>query len=58
MVTYLEFWRSFRDDESGATAMEYGLILAGIGVAVLVAVGTVGDSVSSLFSDTIAPALE
>lgn len=54
MMTYLEFW----NDESGATAMEYGLILAGIGVAVLVAVGTVGDSVSSLFSDTIAPALE
>jgi len=32
--------------------------VAGIGVAVLVAVGTVGESVSSLFSDTIAPALE
>ncbi|MBC7101950.1 MAG: Flp family type IVb pilin [Parvibaculum sp.] len=57
-MTYLEFLRSFRDDESGATAMEYGLILAGIGVAVLVAVGTVGGNISSMFSDTIAPALE
>jgi pilus assembly protein Flp/PilA len=58
MTAYLEFWRSFRDDESGATAIEYGLIVAGIGIAVLVAVGTVGGDISSMFSDTIAPALE
>lgn len=58
MATYLEFWRSFRDDESGATAIEYGLIVAGIGIAVLVAAGTVGENIFSMFSDTIAPALE
>jgi pilus assembly protein Flp/PilA len=31
-------------DESGVTAIEYGLIAAGIGVAILTVVNTVGTS--------------
>jgi|3_EtaG_2_1085321.scaffolds.fasta_scaffold00031_89 pilus assembly protein Flp/PilA len=57
MATYLEFWHSFRDDESGATAIEYGLVVAGIGVAVLLAAATVGDRMVTMFS-TISGALE
>lgn len=57
MMTCLEFWHSFRDDESGATAIEYGLVVAGIGVAVLLAVATVGDRMVTMFS-TISSALE
>ena len=41
--------RRFIDDESGATAIEYGLIAAGIAVAIIVAVNTVGTDLSSLF---------
>ncbi len=37
-------------DESGATAIEYGLIAAGIAVAIIVAVGLLGDNLSTLFN--------
>ena len=41
--------RRFAADESGATAIEYGLIAAGIAVAIIVAVNAVGKDLSSLF---------
>jgi len=41
----------FIKDESGATAIEYGLIAAGIAVAVIAAVGTLGGAIEGLFSD-------
>ena len=47
----------FVKDESGATALEYGLIAAGISVAILVAVNSVGTSLTSLF-DTVATDLK
>ena len=37
-------------DESGVTAIEYGLIAAGIGVAILTVVNTVGGSLKSIFT--------
>ncbi|HZP10268.1 Flp family type IVb pilin [Methyloceanibacter sp.] len=40
----------FIQDESGATAIEYGLIAAGISVAILVAVQTVGSNLANLFN--------
>jgi pilus assembly protein Flp/PilA len=40
----------FVKDASGATAIEYGLIAAGIAVAILVAVNAVGSSLTSLFN--------
>jgi pilus assembly protein Flp/PilA len=39
----------FVNDESGATAIEYGLIAAGIAVAILTAVQAVGGSLTALF---------
>jgi pilus assembly protein Flp/PilA len=40
----------FVDDESGATAIEYGLIAALIAVGIIVAASALGDSLSNLFS--------
>ena len=41
----------FVNDESGATAIEYGLIAAGIAVAIITAVNAVGGSLTGLFND-------
>ena len=40
----------FVSDESGATAIEYGLIAAGISVAIITIVGTVGDNLTTTFT--------
>jgi pilus assembly protein Flp/PilA len=45
-------FRKFIADESGATAIEYGLIAAGIAIAIITAVNGVGTKLSSNF-DTI-----
>lgn len=37
-------------DESGATAIEYGLIAAGIAVAIIVAVQTLGSNLNTTFT--------
>ena len=39
----------FAQDKSGATAIEYGLIAAGIAVAIVTAVGLVGTQLNTLF---------
>ena len=36
-------------DESGATAIEYGLIAAGVGLALVTAAPSLGGAVSALF---------
>ncbi|HWV97126.1 MAG TPA: Flp family type IVb pilin [Xanthobacteraceae bacterium] len=43
--------KRFAKDESGATAIEYGLIAAGIALAIITIVNTLGGSLSSKFSD-------
>ena len=43
------FWR-FVNDQSGATAIEYGLIAAGISVAIITVVGTLGTSLNATFT--------
>ena len=40
----------FVKDESGATAIEYGLIAAGIAVAIITAVNGVGSALSTKFT--------
>jgi pilus assembly protein Flp/PilA len=40
----------FLKDQSGATAIEYGLIAAGISVAIIVAVNTLGTNLNTTFS--------
>ena len=42
--------REFFADESGATAIEYGLIAALVSVAGIVALEAMGTSLSSMFS--------
>ena len=42
--------RKFLGNESGATAIEYGLIAAGISVAIIVAVQTLGTNLNTTFS--------
>jgi pilus assembly protein Flp/PilA len=40
----------FANDESGATAIEYGLIAAGIAVAIATVVKTVGTNLTTMFT--------
>jgi pilus assembly protein Flp/PilA len=41
----------FAKDESGATAIEYGLIAAGISVAIISVVNTLGSQLKSTFTN-------
>jgi len=40
----------FLSDESGATAIEYGLIAAGISIAILAAVNGLGSNLNTMFN--------
>ena len=53
------FFKRFLNDESGATAIEYGLIAAGIAVVIIAAVQTVGTNLTGTFTTVgtaVAPA--
>ncbi len=41
----------FLNDESGATAIEYGLIAAGISLAIIAIVNGLGSNLSGKFTD-------
>jgi pilus assembly protein Flp/PilA len=43
--------KKFFADESGATAIEYGLIAAGISLAIIAAVNGIGSNLSTKFGD-------
>jgi pilus assembly protein Flp/PilA len=40
----------FLSDQSGATAIEYGLIAAGIALAIITAVNSLGSTLNTTFS--------
>jgi pilus assembly protein Flp/PilA len=42
--------KRFAQDESGATAIEYGLIAAGISVAIITVVNTLGSDLKATFT--------
>ena len=42
--------KRFVKDESGATAIEYALIAAGIGIAIITAVNALGTAISDKFN--------
>ena len=42
--------KRFIRDENGATAIEYGLIAAGISVAIITVVGTLGTTLNTTFT--------
>jgi len=46
----IQMLKRFLNNEDGATAIEYGLIAALIGVAIITAVGLVGDELNSTFT--------
>jgi pilus assembly protein Flp/PilA len=46
--------KRFLKNEDGATAIEYGLIAALIGVTIIIAVTAVGQGVSDTFNDIAA----
>jgi pilus assembly protein Flp/PilA len=46
----MNLFKKFAADESGATAIEYGLIAALISVAIIVIVGTLGDNLFETFT--------
>ena len=43
---------AFFRDQSGATAIEYGLIAVGIAIAIIAAVNGIGTGLSSVFTST------
>ena len=46
----MEKIKRFLKDEEGVTAIEYGLIAAGIALAIIIAVATVGTALRNTFS--------
>ena len=49
LSVYLARWLKL-DDERGVTAIEYGLIAALVGLAIIVGVGLVGVNLNTLFN--------
>jgi pilus assembly protein Flp/PilA len=47
----------FLNNEDGATAIEYGLIAAGISIAIITVVGTLGTNLNNTFT-SVATALK
>jgi len=45
------FITNFLSDESGATAIEYGLLAALIAVVIIAGASTLGTNINTLFSD-------
>ena len=50
MTKFLNFGKSLWQDESGATAIEYGLIAALIAVAAIGALTTIGENLETTFT--------
>lgn len=61
MLSVVSFIAGVKDrltkDEKGATAVEYGLMLALIVIAAIVGITLVGTNLQDLFNNTIAPKL-
>jgi pilus assembly protein Flp/PilA len=51
MSVNLNSVKKFLSNESGATAIEYGLIAAGISVVIITAVNTVGKDLINTFTN-------
>ena len=45
-----KMYARFMQDSSGATTIEYGLIAAGISVAIITVVGSLGSSLNTTFT--------
>jgi pilus assembly protein Flp/PilA len=49
-MTLMSMLKNFLRDESGATAIEYGLIAALVSVAAITALGAMGNSLITIFN--------
>jgi pilus assembly protein Flp/PilA len=49
-ITMVRMLKDFLADESGATAIEYGLIAAGISLAIIAVVNGIGAKLNTKFS--------
>ncbi len=47
-------FKNFARDESGATAIEYGLIAAGISIAIVAVTPLIGDQLDVVFNEILA----
>ncbi len=56
ILRFCSFLQSYIKQPSGATAIEYGLIVAGIALAIVGVVFTFGDGLESLFT-ALGPAM-
>jgi pilus assembly protein Flp/PilA len=52
MLSRLRNFFALRHSERGASAVEYGLLVAGIAALVVVAVFALGDNIKDVFDDT------
>jgi pilus assembly protein Flp/PilA len=50
MESNMSVCKNFLRDDSGATAIEYGLIAAGISVAIIATVNTLGGQLKNTFN--------
>jgi pilus assembly protein Flp/PilA len=50
-------WSQFLLDETGATAIEYGLVAAGIALAILASIQALSDAVKTTLFDAVANAV-
>lgn len=53
MLAYVAGIKDKMESEKGATAVEYGLMVALIAVAIIVAVGLIGDELNTLFGEVV-----
>lgn len=53
----MKIFQNLLNDESGATAIEYGLIAALVSVAIISILGTLGDNLETTFT-TVSDKLE
>lgn len=49
MSTFIQGFKDFWNDEEGATAVEYGLMVALIAAVIIVAVTSIGTSLNTVF---------
>ncbi len=48
---FKNWWKKVTEDETGVTAIEYGLFAALIAVVIIVAVTSIGNSLNVVFTD-------
>ena len=52
MLDYLRIMLAARRDERGASAVEYGLLIAGIAALIVLVVFAFGDNIADIFNST------